>query len=551
MHHHAFPRLYPGWRRSLWRYAGLFCLCLFLVASCSRSLPPAEDLQSAPTDGRIRIGTTLKPRTLDPADAYELGSLGIIYNLGDRLYNYALDSTDLQPQLAADFPTVSEDGLTYRIPLREGIEFHDGTPFNAEAMAFSLRRFVENGGKPSFLLSDLVSEIAATGEFELTISLQQPFAAFPALLSFPGACALSPTAYEIGAGAFAPDIFVGTGPYRLRAFNSDSVRLDPNEAYWGERPANQGIDLQIYTSNPANLFNAFRTGAIDVAYQTFDPNQIANLLAGAEQGQWQAIAAPGTAVSYLVLNLQQPPLDRKPVRQALAAAIDRETIVSRVLQGQAEPIYSLLPTTFPAYEPTFERYAEGDYAEARRLLRAAGVTAAEPVQLEVWHPSGSAIRAQVATTLQAIAARELEDLVRIEPRSVESATAFSNLPQGIYPSFLVDWYPDFLDADNYIHPFLSCEAGSEAEGCTAGGARTQGSFYYSSEANELIARQREAREPESRQEILARIQILLAEDVPYIPLWQSKDYAFARSGLTGVAIGPSQSFPYSPIAGSN
>lgn len=548
----ALLQLIPA-KRSLWRYVCLSCLCLLLTVSCgspSTNGDPESPPPEPAAEGRVSIGTTLKPRTLDPADAYEVSSLGIIYNLGDRLYTYALGSTELEPQLATELPTISEDGLTYTIPLRQGVTFHDGALFDAEAMAFSLQRFIDNGGKPSFLLSSIVESIKATDDYELTIRLQRPFAAFSALLAFQGACAVSPLEYETatGAGNFAPNTFIGTGPYRLTEFSSDTVRLDVNEAYWGTPPVNRGIDLQIYAGNSANLFNAFRTGAVDIAYQTFDPNQVASLLGGAQNDEWQAIAAPGTSTSYMVLNVRQPPLDQKPIRQALAAVIDREAAIARALQGQAEPIYSLVPTSFSAYEPAFERYSEGGTAEAKRLLEEAGVTPENPVELELWYPSGSPVRSQVATFLQAIASRDLEGLVAIEPKSVEAGTAFKNLSEGVYQSFLVDWYPDFLDADNYIHPFLSCDDGLPEEGCNKGGAQTQGSFYYSAKANELIDRQREVQDPEFRREIFAEIQTLLAEDVPYIPLWQSKDYAFARNGLTGVAINPSQSVTYSTIA---
>ncbi|MEO0947283.1 MAG: ABC transporter substrate-binding protein [Cyanobacteria bacterium J06641_5] len=544
----ALLKLIPA-RRSLWRHVGLFCLCLLLTVSCGS---PSTNINEPPpesgAEGRVSIGTTLKPRTLDPADAYEVSSLGIIYNMGDRLYTYPLGSTELEPQLATELPTIGDDGLTYTIPLRQGVTFHDGAVFDAEAMAFSLQRFIDNGGKPSFLLSDVVESIEATNDYELTIRLQQPFAAFPALLAFQGACAVSPRAYKAGAGQFSPNTFVGTGPYRLTEFSSDTVRLDVNEDYWGTPPANRGIDLQIYAGNSANLFNAFRTGAVDIAYQTFDPNQIASLLEGAQNDEWQEIAAPGTSTSYMVLNVRQPPLDQKPIRQALAAVIDREAAIARALQGQAEPIYSLVPTSFSAYEPAFERYNEGGTAAAKRLLEEAGVTPENPVELELWYPSGSPVRSQVATFLQAIASRDLEGLVAIEPKSVEAGTAFKNLSEGVYQSFLVDWYPDFLDADNYIHPFLSCDDGLPEEGCNKGGAQTQGSFYYSAKANELIDRQREVQDPEFRREIFAEIQTLLAEDVPYIPLWQSKDYAFARNGLVGANINPSQSMIYSTIA---
>ncbi|PLZ81224.1 ABC transporter substrate-binding protein, partial [Fischerella thermalis] len=170
------------------------CLCLFVVVSCSTN-PQTTTLTSG--DGRITVGTTLKPRTLDPADAYELASLSLVYNMSDRLYTYEPGSTEIKPQLATAFPKVSPDGLTYTIPLRQGVVFHDGTPFNAEAMAFTIRRFIENKGKPAFLLGDVVESAKATSEYELTIKLKKPFAAFPSLLAFAGVCPVSPKAYEI------------------------------------------------------------------------------------------------------------------------------------------------------------------------------------------------------------------------------------------------------------------------------------------------------------------------------------------------------------------
>jgi peptide/nickel transport system substrate-binding protein len=532
------------WKQLL-QFVSLFSLCVLLIIGCNPQQPTSSPETSSNQNNRVRIGTTLKPRTLDPADSYELAGLGLIYNLSDRLYTYQLGTTELEPQLATAMPTISEDGRTYTIPLREGVTFHDGTAFNAEAMQFSLERFIENGGKPSFLLADIIQEIEATGEYELTITLKQPFAAFPSLLAFPGACAVSPQAYQIGAGQFLPNDFVGTGRYQLTDFTSDTVRLDPFPDYWGEAAANEGVDMQIYASNPANLFNAFRTGGVDVAYQSFDPNQTKSLRKSASEGQWQEIASAGTAVNYLMLNTQAEAVDQVEVRRAIALMMDRTLLNQRVLEGQAEPIYSLIPTAFAAYEPTFQaEYGDADFEEAKQKLQQAGYSQTNPVTLEIWHPSGSTIRSLVASTLSAIAQQELDGILKIEPRTVESASFFSNISKGIYPAALIDWYPDFLDADNYIHPFLSCTEGSEANGCQKGGAKTQGSFYYNERMNELIDQQRRSRDQQQRQEIFAEIQEILARDVPYVPLWQTIDYAFAQKNIQGVTINPSQNFPF-------
>ena len=533
--------------RSLSKFFGLFCLCLFLVVSCRGGQNPPEQANSpgAGTGGdRVTIGTTLKPRTMDPADAYELAALNVIYNTSDTLYTYETGTANIKPQLATALPKVSPDGLTYTIPLRTGVVFHDGTPFNAEAMAFSLNRFMENKGKPSFLLADPIESAKATGENELTIKLKKPFAAFPSLLAFPGACAVSPKAYEIGAGKFQPNKFVGTGPYKLTNFSTDSLQLEVFDKYWGEKPVNKGVNIQVLTS-PANLFNAFRTGAVDVTHLSLDPDQIKNLKQGASSGGWQAIEAQGTAVSYLGLNLRQKPLDNPAVRGAIAATIDRQQLNERVLLGQAEPIYSLVPSTFDVYKPSFkDLYGDGNIEKAKQLLQQAGYSPTNPVKLQIWYPTSSVTRGLVANTLKALADREMGGMLQFEVNSVESASFFKNVGKGIYPSFLLDWYPDFLDADNYVQPFTECAKGSAAKGCEEGGSQTQGSFYYNDRVNQLIAGERKEQNPQARKAIFGELQDILAKDVPYIPLWQTKDYIFAQKGVTGAGINPTQTLPF-------
>lgn len=488
------------------------------------------------------MGTTLAARTLDPADAYEILPGILLSNLGDRLYTYKPGTTELAPQLATDLPEVSDDGLTYQIPLRPGVKFHDGEPLTAEAMAFSLKRSMENGGRPALVLSDRIESVAASGENELTIKLKEPFAAFPALLAFSGATPISPKAYEIGAGKFKPDSFVGTGPYKLAQFSPDTIRLDPNPDYWGEKPANQGVDIQIIGS-AANLYNTFKTGGLDIAYQTLDPDQIRSLVKDAQAGGWNVIEAGSNVINYLVLNQKSQPLDNVKVRQALAAMINRPLLDERVFQGQAEPLYSLVPTNSSNYKPVFKAaYGDGDVEKAKSLLNEAGISDSNPLTLEIWYASSSTKRNLVATTLKAAIEKDMGGMVKIEPNTVEGATLFENLDKGAYPSVLLDWYPDYADPDAFIEPFMSCTKGSVAAGCEVGQSQTGGSFYYNANANALIKAQRAEQDTAARKKQFEDLQTLLAEDVPYIPLWQDKDYVFAKAQVEGVAIQPSQQF---------
>jgi peptide/nickel transport system substrate-binding protein len=533
------------------KFLSLFCLCLLLVVSCSKSQQITTTSSSSANtltgNGRITIGTTLNPRTLDPADAYELQSLGLVYNMSDRLYTYEPGSTKVKPQLATAFPKVSQDGLTYTIPVRQGVVFHDGTPFNAEAMAFSLERFIKNGGKPSFLLADVIASVKATGEYELTIQLKKPFAAFPSLLAFSGVCPVSPKAYEIGKGKFKPNIFIGTGPYKLARYGTDSLQFDVFDKYWGEKPANKGINLQFLTSG-ANLYNSFRTGAVDVAYLSLEPDQIRSLEASAKKGDWQAITAQGSVVTNFVLNRNQKPLDKPEVRQAIAAMVDRPLMNQRVLLGQASPLYSMVPKTFEVSQPLFkDKYGDGNVDKAKQLLTAAGFSKENPAKLQIWYPASSPIRSLAAQILKAYAEKYMDGMLQFEVNTVDGATFYGGIAKSFYPTALLDWYPDFLDADNYIQPFLGCDKGSDAKGCEEGGSQTQGSFYYSETMNKLIEDQRKEQNPQVRNQIFANIQAQVATDVPYVPLWQNKDYVFARKGVSGVQLDPTQNLIYKTI----
>ncbi|MEM9006664.1 MAG: ABC transporter substrate-binding protein [Cyanobacteria bacterium P01_F01_bin.86] len=544
--HHAFSR--RQWR-SLFQFGALFSVCLFLVVACgSTPTVETEDAPSSDTaavdagNGRITMGTTLTARTLDPADAYEIFPGILLHNLGDQLYAYEPGSTELIPQLAAAMPTISDDGLTYTIPLREDVTLHDGTPFTAEVMAFSIQRFMENGGRPAFLLSEKIESVEAASDYELIITLKSPFAAFTALLTFWGVTPVPPETYEIATGSFIPDNFIGAGPYKLASFSSDTIKLDVNEDYWGEKPANDGIDIQIFTS-PANLYNTFQTGGLDVAYQTLDPDQIAALERDADSGGWQVIEAGTTVINYMSLNQKIKPLDDVRVRKAIAAMVDRNLINERAFQGQADPLYSLIPSSFDIYEPVFkDAYGDGDFEQAKTLLTEAGFSESNPLEFEIWYPSSSTTRSIVASTLKESIETNLPGLVSVTVQTAEGATLWDKVDEGVYPSVLQNWYPDYFDPDTFIQPFMSCEEGSPETLCEKGASQEDGAFYYSAKANELIAAQQAEQDPTTRNGIFSELQTLLQEDVPYIPLWQNKDYVFAQSGIVGVAIQPTQQF---------
>ncbi len=513
--------------------------CVLLLASCGNPANPDKIASD-----RLIVGTIANASTLDPADAYGFWAGNLLYNLGDRLYAYQLGTTTLIPQLAAAMPTVSPDGLTYTIPLRQDVQFHDGTPFNAKAMAFSLRRFMENAGSPSFLLADVIDTVTATTDDELTIKLKRPFVAFPSLLAFSGACAVSPAAYEIGEGKFKPKEFVGTGPYKLTQVGTTTLKLDVFDQYWGEKPANRGIDIQKFSS-AANLYLAFKSGGVDVAYQTLDIDQALSLQRLAPKRGWQVIAGQGIGVYYLTLNVKSPPLDQLKVRQAIAAAIDRPLLQQRVFRGQVEPLYSLVPPTLVGSQAGFkDRYGDGNQTRATELLTQAGYSVEKPLTVELWYRSNLITNQLAASTIRAAIKLKMGGLMAIDLKGVDSATAYQNLDKGTYPMFLLDWSGDFLDADSYLQPFIDCSKGTVTTGCEEGSSALQGSFYYSEVANRLIAQARRELDPNQRQTFVRQLQDLVVNDVPFIPLWLTKEYLFVQQGVRGGQLSATTQVPF-------
>ncbi|NJK36055.1 MAG: peptide ABC transporter substrate-binding protein [Oscillatoriales cyanobacterium SM2_2_1] len=492
----------------------------------------------------------LPARTLDPADASDFIASNILYNVTETLYTYRPGTTEIMPLLARELPQISKDGLTYRIPLRRGVQFHDRTAFDAAAMKFSLDRFMALKGAPSSVLRDVVARIRAPKSDELLIQLQKPLPLLPRILAFTGTAAISPTAYQTVAG-FMGDRLIGTGPYVLREYQPGTLlRLDPFPDYWGTPPENAGIDLQIFSSS-TNLFNAFRTGIVDLAFQTLSPAQIATLSTQAPQQGWQVITAPGATILYLTLNTAQPPLNDVRVRRAIAAAIDRPLLETRVFRGQRVPLYSLIPSTFAEAQPVFQHYyGDGNATLAQDLLRQAGYSPEHPAALTLWYsPKYGGNGDLVASTLRAVIARNVGSLMTVTSERVENTVGYAFLDRGVYPAYLLDWLPDVLDADNFLTPFLKCDRAildGQNHRCLEGSTHYQGSFYHSESMNQLLQQQRLA-PPTLRRSLLRQIQELVASDVPYIPLWQNREYVFAQSQIRGVTLQPSQQLPYATI----
>lgn len=474
---------------------------------------------------RLTVASAGRIASLDPAQASTYGTLQLLSALGDTLYTRDLNGS-LRPQLAKTQPQISKDGRTITIPLRQDVLFHDGSRFDAAAMAFSLRRFLRIGTQ-SYVVGDRIDAIETPGPHLLRIRLSRPSSSLESLLTSPYLTPVSPTAYANHQDRFLNDRFIGTGPYRLASFRATQQRLVPFERYWGPPPSNAGLDL-INLSNSTALFGALRSGEVDVLLsESIDEDQQLALDRRAAQGLIQESSGPALQIGYITLLSNAPPLRSQAVRQALALSLDRDLISARVSHHQRKPLRSLIPPSLRGGHP--EPWPRHDRRQARQLLRNAGYCQGRPLLLPFTYRSNVPSDRLMALTWQAQLRRDLADCVRLNLEGVESTTVYRQLGEGAFKAVMLDWSGSYPDPEAYLAPLLSCSH-STGDVCEAGEAVISGSFWTRPGLEAALRRSDSIQGPLRVKQLMA-IDTMAAEGAAYIPVWLVTPKAWAQNHL--------------------
>ncbi|MFW6730412.1 MAG: ABC transporter substrate-binding protein [Synechococcus sp.] len=510
----APPSLSPPRSPLLATLAGL----LVLLGGCGGSRPGG-------TAQQLVVGFQGTIDTVDPAQATTVGALQLLSAVGDPLYAIRADGA-LEPRLATALPTLSSDGLRAVIPLRQGVRFHDGTPFDAEAMAFSLRRFLAIG-KLSYVVGDRIRSVRVLDSHHLELVLSRPYGALPQLLTSASLTPVSPRAYWRHRDRFLPDAFVGTGPYRLGFTSPQLQRLEPFAGYWGPAPRNAGLALASLTTS-SGLLGALRSGQVDVLLSTsLQPDHQRALHRKAAAGRLREGRGPALEIGYITLLSDRPPLQDPRLRRALALSLDRPLLTARVSDGLRPPLRGLVP---PSLLGALATWPSHDIAAARRLLRQAGWCQGRPLELSLTYRSNVPSDRLFALTWQEALRRDLPDCLRLTLTGMESTTAYRQLGDGAFQMILLDWIGDFPDADNYLMPLLACDR-AVGNRCLEGASASSGSFWAAPGLQEQLVRTETLTGPE-RLPVLHQVQQQVAAASPYIPVWSVQPRAWARPGIS-------------------
>jgi peptide/nickel transport system substrate-binding protein len=502
-----------------WPIAAVALIHFFGLLGCSSRGSSVES-------GTVNFLIEAMPTNLDPrigTDAYSAHLDGLIYSS-----LVAHDAhMNIVPDLAERWET--PNALTYVFHLRPGVSFHDGRPLTSADVKFTfdsiLTGAVKSAKRGAFRM---VASIEAPDSATVVFHLREPYASFLWNLTRPGV-GIVPR----GSG---PDIAQhpnGTGPFRFMSMRADEeIVVERNPNYFGDAAAKGTIERVRFRIVPDAIVRALelRKGSADAEINSLTPDMAATL---AKKPGIQTEDEPGTPLAYVAFNFDDPLLAYREVRQALAYATDRATIIRYLLRGQARVASSLLPPNHWAFEPNVRQY-DFDPVRAEQFLDAAGFPrAADGVRIHLTLKTSTDESTRLYAAVLADQWKRVG--VALELKSLEFATFYSDITRGSFQLYTQRWVGGNNDPDMFEYVFSSKKF--PPDGANRG-------HYRNAQLDALLDRARVEMDREKRKAILSQVQKIVAEDEPYINLWYPDNVCVHRARLTGIEIPPGGDYEF-------
>jgi peptide/nickel transport system substrate-binding protein len=444
--------------------------------------------EEAAAGGTLVFAGAADPLVLDGALVSDGESLRVIDQLFEGLVTLEPGTTEVIPALATEWES-SEDGLEWTFNLREGVTFHDGEPFNADAVCFNFERWynfpdafqnanasyywqfgfgggfadpIEGAAGPE---DSIYASCEVVDDLTVTLVLTRPSAAFLPALSLPSLAFHSPKALqEFGAdegtvdeegvfrpsGTYGTEHPTGTGPFMFESWTrGERLVIVRNEDYWGEPASLDSVIFRPIPDNAARL-QALQAGEIH-GYDLVEPQDMPTI---EEDPNLQLLDRPAFNVGYVGITQSQPPLDQVEVRQAIAHALDRQAVVDNFYGGRGEVAHVFMPPELFGYADDVTQF-EYDPAQTQELLEQAGVET--PVNVTFCFPTDVSrpYMPDPQRNFEAFRANLDEAGFRVRPRSAPWTPDYLGLVDaGKCGLYLLGWTGDYGDPDNFVGTFF-------------------------------------------------------------------------------------------------
>ncbi len=499
-----------------WYSPAMLVLFASLLGACG-----ASDQENT-AQSLLNRGTGAEPESLDPHKSRTTQAGDLQRDLGEGLTGYTPDGELVAA--AAERWTLSDDGRIYTFWLRPGAKWSNGDAVTAQDFVYSFRRLADPATAAFYAQTSLgdienaneiiagkktVESLAvkAIGDSQFEIRLRQPVPYFLALLSHPSTFPVHRGAIELHGAAYArPGNLVTNGAYKLHSWEVGSyIELARNEHYWNND--NTAIDRVRHhvTPQPGDELNRYRAGELDITSTV--PTQSFQRMR--EERPNELRVSPSLAVYYYGFNLSQPPFKDNPkLRQALSMAIDRETIVKKVVGRGEAPAYSWVPPGINNYQPRQFTYANmsahARHTKAAQLYREAGYSDDKPVQIEIRYNTSESHR-RIAIAVQAM----WRQVLGIEATLVneEFQVLLANIrEQAVTEVFRSSWTGDYNDANTFLT-------------ILEGGNPSNSPGYENREYDDLMSRAAQQSDPALRQVYLEEAERLMLSEHPLMPIY--------------------------------
>jgi len=499
----------------------LLTLAVFLCAGIALAAPKKG--------GTLIFGRGGDSVGLDPAYETDGNSFMICDNVFEALVAYKDESTSLEPGLAETWQ-VAPDGLSYTFQLRKGVKFHDGTPFNADTVVFSIGRMMKERnvkffGKgwdipaqertPEYWVSmemdDTIGAIEATGEYTVVFKLKRVEAPFLANMGMDFADVISPTAFMKNPKEFLRNP-VGTGPFKfVKWVKDDQIILERNNDYW-DKSAGPYLDKVVFRSIPENSVRFLELKAGSISICQF-PNP-ADVELARKDKNIKLISQPGMNIGYLSFNhTKEPWKSNLHLRKAIAHAINRQAIVDNLYQGMGQVAKNPIPPTMWGYNEEVPGF-KYDPELAKAELAQAGFPEGKGLpEITLWsmpvprpyNPDGLKIGVAMAADLAKVG---------INARVVSYEWGTYLKKQREQPEdmdlFQLGWTGDNGDPDNFLAVLF--------DGLASSSIRTQ---WHNEEYHNLMTQGKQTIDQAKRAEIYKTAEKLIYDEVPVISIAHS------------------------------
>lgn len=497
-----------------------------------------QDTAAAAAKEVLVYGTTDKVSDMDPANAYDFHTWELFRNISRGLLAYKPGTTELIPGLAEEY-SVNDAGDVYTFTLRKGVNFSDGTPFNAEAVKWSIDRVMNIAGDPSWLVTSFVDTVEVVDEYTVRFNLQGSVGFFPDLVATVPYFPMNPNIFpedewvndpsELAGGELS-----GTGPYKIISFKRDEeVVLDKNPEYYGDEPAIDRIVIRYY-ADATTMRLALEQGEVDLVYKDLNPSDKEDLLG---MNDYKNFEIPSSYIRYLCFETSESMFQDKRTRQAVGALINRQEIIDKVFLGQMVPLYSMVPKGMKWHTDDFkDALGDGNVSLAEDLLSDAGYSSDNPLEFELWYTPTHYGDTEVDIAEVLRVQFEKTDMVDVSIKSAEWSTYIDNWDTKTMPCFLLGWYPDYMDPDNYTAAF----AGTS-------GSAGMGIYFSDPEWDALFKKEQQTPDQDVREDVFMQIQEMWTDEVPTVPIFQGKLYIFTQPDVGGVVVGTDMVLHYDTL----